>query len=83
MLFATGAIVAAVFACASVYAPGGPTSQTDPTDQRRLVSPLYAADVLGGCLGAIAASLVLIPLLGLPLAAQWTAALAAVALLLA
>jgi spermidine synthase len=73
MLFATGVIVAGVFACASLR---------DNVDQRRLVSPLYAADLLGGCVGSIAASLVLVPLLGLPLTAEWAAALMAVAVLL-
>ncbi len=73
MLGVTGALVAGVFACAS----------HGDADQRRLVSPLYAADVLGGSVGSIAASLVLIPLLGLPLTAEWTAALMAIAILLA
>ena len=88
MLFATGVSVAGVFACASLADPRGadvgrPTSPTHPVDQLSLVSPLYAADVFGGCLGSVAASLVLIPLLGLPLTAEWAAALAGVALLLA
>jgi hypothetical protein len=52
-------------------------------DQRRLVSPLYAADVLGGSIGSGVCSLLLIPLLGLPLTAEWTAALMAVAIILA
>ncbi len=73
MLVASGAAVGGVFAC---VAAGG-------DDQRRLVSPLYAADVLGGCLGSIAASLLLIPLLGLAATAQWAVAFAVVALLLA
>jgi spermidine synthase len=87
MLFAAGVAVAGVFACASVgdsrqTSPTCPTSPTRPFDQRRLVSPLYAADVLGGCLGSVAASLLLVPLLGLPLTAEWCAALAALALVL-
>jgi hypothetical protein len=72
MLFATGVLVAAVFSRASVTAD----------DQRRLVSPLYAADVLGGSIGSVACSLLLMPVLGLPLTAEWTAALMAVAVLL-
>lgn len=86
MLFVAGASVAGVFAGASL---GGDRRNLRrgnhvgaPVDQRRLVSPLYAADVLGGSLGSIAASLVLIPLLGLPLTAEWTAALVAVALII-
>jgi spermidine synthase len=87
MLFVTGGIVAGVFACASVgddrrVLRGGERAGAR-IDQRRLVSPLYGADVLGGCAGSIACSMVFIPLLGLPLTAQWAAALAAVALLLA
>jgi spermidine synthase len=86
MLFAAGASVAGVFACASLGGdrrnPRRGNHVGAPVDQRRLVSPLYAADVLGGSLGSIAASLVLIPLLGLPLTAEWTAALVAVALIL-
>ncbi len=41
----------------------------DPT------APLYAADLLGGCLGAVLGSLLLIPGLGLAWAGVWTAAL--------
>ncbi|MGE5358959.1 MAG: hypothetical protein ACM3NQ_08045 [Bacteroidales bacterium] len=73
-LFTTGAVVAFVFGTAA-------TVSTD--DPRRLVSPLYAADVLGGAVGSIVASLVLIPLVGLPAAAQWAAAIAMVAALAA
>jgi spermidine synthase len=73
MLFAIGVLVAAVFSRASFSGD----------DQRRLVSPLYAADVLGGSIGSGVCSLLLIPLLGLPLTAEWTAALMAVAIILA
>ncbi|HKJ70019.1 MAG TPA: hypothetical protein VKA68_18855 [bacterium] len=34
-------------------------------DQKGVVSPLYFADLLGGCIGSVAASLFLIPLLGM------------------
>jgi predicted membrane-bound spermidine synthase len=55
-LLLTGALVAALFAYASV----------DPVDDAsRIISPLYAADLLGGCIGSLAASLVLIPLAGI------------------
>lgn len=73
MLFVVGVLVATVFSRASL---GG-------DDPRRLVSPLYAADVLGGSIGSVACSLLLIPLLGLPLTAEWTAALMALAIILA
>jgi predicted membrane-bound spermidine synthase len=72
LLGASGFLVAAVFAYAGLYrAP----------DQRRIVSPLYAADLVGGCAGSLAASLVLIPLLGMT-GAGLAAALCALAALL-
>lgn len=55
-LLLCGALVAAVFAYASLRRVG---------DQRLVVSPLYAADLFGGCLGSLAGSLILIPVLGL------------------
>jgi len=54
-LGATGFLVAAVFAHAS--AGGG--------DQGRLISPLYAADLAGGCAGAVLGGLLAIPIIGL------------------
>ncbi|TNF79767.1 MAG: hypothetical protein EP299_02915 [Acidobacteria bacterium] len=74
LLLACGFLVAAVFAYASLY--GRP-------DQQRAVSPLYAADLLGGCLGALLASLVLIPTFGLASSALLMALAALLALLLA
>jgi hypothetical protein len=56
LLFAAGFGVSAVFAAASLE-PG--------SSQASRVSPLYAADLVGGCLGALAASLFLIPVLGM------------------
>jgi hypothetical protein len=56
LLLMTGFLVAAVFAYASLNYPG---------DQRRVVTALYAGDLIGGCLGSVAASLFLIPILGL------------------
>ncbi len=55
-LLATGFLVAAMFAYASLEGA---------CDQRELVSPLSAADLLGGCLGTLAASLLLIPIAGM------------------
>jgi predicted membrane-bound spermidine synthase len=74
LLFVIGALVAAVFGRASVRG-----FQDRARQQTRLVAPLYAADVLGGCVGSIVASLFLIPLLGLPLTGEWVAALTGVA----
>jgi hypothetical protein len=38
-------------------------------DQKRVIGPLYAADLAGGCLGSLAASLLLVPYAGLDVAA--------------
>ncbi len=55
LLLACGFLVAALFAYASLH--------REP-DQKRVVSPLYAADLAGGCVGSLAASLFLIPVAG-------------------
>lgn len=54
-LLAFGALTAAIFANASRQAE----------DQARAIGPLYGADLIGGCAGSLAASLLLIPLVGL------------------
>ncbi len=41
------------------------TALSDRTAQQHLISPLYAADLLGACLGSVAGSLFLIPFLGM------------------
>lgn len=56
LLLACGALVAAAFAHGCLH--GRP-------DPRRVLSPLYSADLIGGCLGSVAASLLLVPVLGL------------------
>jgi len=56
LLAASGFLVAGVLAYAGLYRV---------QDQRRVIAPLYAADLIGGCLGSIAGSLLLIPFLGL------------------
>jgi spermidine synthase len=70
-LAAAGALTAALFAHASrrLRHPGAAAGR------------LYGADLLGGCLGSLAASLILIPLLGLAGAALAISAVAALALL--
>jgi len=73
LLMAAGFLVAGVFALAGLA--GG-------VDQRSLVGPLYAADLMGGSLGSLAGSLVLIPFLGLPETALLSAALSLATLLL-
>jgi spermidine synthase len=60
MLILAGFFVAAVFAFAGLYHAG---------DQKDVIAPLYSADLIGGCLGSIMASLLLAPLAGLALSA--------------
>ena len=55
LLFLIGAYVAGVLALAGFL---------EGKDQQHVISPLYAADLIGGALGACAASLVLVPALG-------------------
>ncbi len=55
-LVMTGILVAAIFAYAGFH---------DASDQRAAVTPLYAADLIGGCLGSILASLFFAPLVGM------------------
>jgi spermidine synthase len=59
-LVITGCLVAGAFAYASLY---------DVEDQRGIISPLYFADLMGGCIGAVAGSLILIPLAGMDVTA--------------
>lgn len=71
LLLITGFLVAAAFAYASLEGV---------RDQRAVVAPIYAADLIGGCLGSLAGSLLLIPIAGLVATA---AAMAPLALLCA
>ena len=73
LLIACGFLVAAVFAYAALE---------QRPDQRRIISPLYSADLLGGCLGSLAASLFLIPLAGLSVSTALMGAVALLALIL-
>lgn len=56
LLGATGFTVAGIFAYASLH---------EIEDQNKVISPLYAADLIGGCAGSVLASLILMPLAGL------------------
>jgi spermidine synthase len=56
LLAAAGFLVAGILAYASLYGI---------RDQKQVIATLYAADLLGGCLGSLLGSLVLIPFLGL------------------
>ena len=71
-LGATGAAVGAAF--------GYATSRW-PRDRARGLGALYAADLVGGCAGTLAATLVLVPQAGLDLTAMAAAMLAATAML--
>jgi spermidine synthase len=51
-----GCFVAGIFAYAALHNAG---------DQTKAVAPLYSADLIGGCLGSVAASLFLAPVAGL------------------
>jgi spermidine synthase len=73
ILTATGFLVAGVFVCASRY---------DLPDQGKAVSPLYAADLFGGCIAALLAGLFAIPSAGLLTTTLWAGSSAALALLL-
>jgi predicted membrane-bound spermidine synthase len=61
-----------------VFAQASFASVADPA---RLVSPLYAADLLGGAAGGLLASLVLVPAFGLEGTAYGLAALGAASFL--
>jgi spermidine synthase len=73
LLAAAGCLVAGIFAYASIH--GAP-------EQEKVISPLYAADLFGGCVGSIAASLVMVPLLGMDITAMGVAGLSLLAMLL-
>lgn len=72
-LFGAGFLVSGVFAWTSLDRVG---------DQKLVVSPLYAADLLGGCVGSIAAGLFLIPFLGIEISTGAATALSMLCLLL-
>ena len=73
LLWLAGFLVAAVLA----YVSSGSTR-----DQRFLVAPLYAADLIGGCLGSVVSTLLLIPFAGLDTTAVLMAPLALLSALL-
>ena len=71
LLFITGFLVSGIFTFASLIGV---------KDQKTVVSPLYAADLLGGCVGSLVGSLVLIPFFGMELSAIMMTVLALAAL---
>ena len=65
---AGGLLLTAVLLAAAGFLVGGLIAYAGlrgVREQKRVIGPLYAADLIGGCLGALFGSLVLIPLLGL------------------
>ena len=62
ILAVAGFVVAGIFVCASRY---------DLPDQGKVVSPLYAADLFGGCAAALLAGLFVIPSAGLLATTLW------------
>lgn len=56
LLFFTGAAVAGIFVIGA---------RGDASRQQQAASEIYAADLIGGCFGAVAASLWLIPFMGM------------------
>ncbi len=62
LLAAAGACVGAAFAWAGDQGQANPSALSDPS---RGMAPLYAADLWGGCLGALLGSLVFLPFSGL------------------
>lgn len=67
LLALSGFIVAGVFAQASLS--GKP-------DARKIIAPLYSADLIGGCIGSLIGTLILIPIIGLVPTAVWMIPLA-------
>jgi spermidine synthase len=61
LLAITGFLVAGIFAYASLY---------EVRDQKKIIAPLYSADLIGGCIGSLLGSLILIPLMGMN-ASSW------------
>ena len=73
LLAASGFLVAGILAYAGLYRI---------RDQKQVIAPLYAADLIGGSLGSLLGSLVLIPFLGLDGAIKGMLVLAAFSVLL-
>jgi uncharacterized membrane protein len=51
-------------------------------DQKKVISPLYSADLIGGCLGSLVGILILIPLAGMDVTTWGMLLLAAFSILL-
>jgi spermidine synthase len=73
LLAASGFIVAGVFVCAG---------RSGNISQEEAVAPVYGADLWGGCLGALSAGIILVPLWGLPEAVYLTLLISALSIVL-
>jgi hypothetical protein len=73
LLAAIGFLVAGIFAYASLH---------ESEDQKNVISPLYFADLIGGCFGSLLGSLILIPLAGMDVTTWGMLLLAAFSILL-
>jgi hypothetical protein len=73
LLAIAGFLVAGIFAYASLH---------EIEDQKSVISSLYSADLIGGCLGTLLGSLILIPLAGMDVTAWGMLLLAAFSILL-
>jgi spermidine synthase len=73
LLAVAGFFVAGIFAYASLH---------EIEDQKKVISSLYSADLIGGCLGSLLGSLILIPLTGMDVTTRGMLLLAAFSLLL-
>jgi len=73
MLAAAGFLVAGIFSYASLH---------EIEDQKKIISPLYFADLMGGCMGSLFASMIFIPLWGMDVTLWGTLTLAAFSILL-
>lgn len=67
LLFLAGFFTAGVFSYASLR---------KAEDQRSIIAPLYSADLIGGCVGSIVTTLILVPMFGLLTATQMLVPLA-------
>jgi hypothetical protein len=73
LLGASGFAVGGIFAYASIH---------KVEDRIKVISPLYAADLIGGCVGCLLGSLIFIPLAGMDVTAWGLFLVAALLLIL-
>ena len=79
LLLTAGLLAATGFQVGGLFAYAG---LCGVREQKKVIGPLYAADLIGGCLGAILGSLALIPIFGLAGTLKGMILLAALGILL-